>query len=89
MIASISDITVVIPCYNEEKTLGKIVDKVLQFKLYEKEIIIIDDCSVDNTSNIIKELKNNFSEIKSIRHEKNYGKGAAIRSGIEIYNLEI
>ncbi len=82
-------ISIIIPCYNEEKTLGKIVDKVLQFKLYEKEIIIIDDCSVDNTSSIIKELKNNFSEIKSIRHEKNYGKGAAIRSGIEISNSDI
>jgi glycosyltransferase involved in cell wall biosynthesis len=77
-------ISIIIPCYNEEKTLSQIIDKVLKFKSYEKEIIIVDDCSVDNTSNIIKDLVIKFNEIKSVRHDKNYGKGAGIKSGIKI-----
>jgi glycosyltransferase involved in cell wall biosynthesis len=75
-------ISIIIPCFNEEKTLSKIVDKVLQFQSFEKEIIIVDDCSKDNTPNIIKDLMLKFKEIKTIRHEKNYGKGAGIKSGV-------
>ena len=75
-------ISIIIPCYNEEKTLSKIVDKVLKFQSFEKEIIIVDDCSKDNTPNIIKDLVLRFKEIKTIRHEKNYGKGAGIKSGV-------
>ena len=63
-------ISIIIPCYNEEKTLNQIIEKVLKFKTYDKEIIIVDDCSSDNTQNIINELKKNHSEIQSIRHEK-------------------
>ena len=48
-------ISIIIPCFNEEKTLSKIVDKVLKFKSHEKEIIIVDDCSKDNTANIISD----------------------------------
>ena len=76
-------ISIIIPCFNEEKTLSKIVDKVLKFKSCEKEIIIVDDCSTDNTANIINDLVLKFSEIKSIRHEENHGKGAGIKSGIK------
>jgi len=82
-------ISIIIPCFNEEKTLSKIVDKVLKFKSYEKEIIIVDDCSKDNTENIIGDLVLKFNEIKSIRHEKNYGKGAGIKSGIKISTGDI
>ena len=45
------------------------------FKSFEKEIIIVDDCSSDNTPKIMNDLISEFDEIKSIRHEKNYGKG--------------
>ena len=82
-------ISIIIPCFNEEKTLSKIVDKVLKFKSHEKEIIIVDDCSKDNTANIISNLVSKFNEIKSIRHEKNYGKGAGIKSGIKISTGDI
>ena len=82
-------ISIIIPCFNEEKTLSKIVDKVLLFKSYEKEIIIVDDCSEDNTPNIINDLVAKFNEIKSIRHEKNYGKGAGIKSGVKISTGDI
>ena len=69
--------------------MSKIVDKVLKFKSCEKEIIIVDDCSADNTANIIKDLVIKFNEIKSIRHDKNYGKGAGIKSGVKISTGDI
>ena len=53
-------ISIIIPCFNEEKTLSKIVDKVLKFKSHEKEIIIVDDCSEDNTPQIINDLVSKF-----------------------------
>ncbi len=82
-------ISIIIPCYNEEKTLNQIIEKVLKFKTYDKEIIIVDDCSSDNTQNIINELKKNHSEIQSIRHEKNYGKGESLKTGIKASNGNI
>ncbi len=82
-------ISIIIPCYNEEKTLSEIVDKVLEFKSFDKEIIIVDDCSSDQTPNIIKNLKTDNEEIKSLRHNKNLGKGAGIRSGIKLATGDI
>ena len=52
------------------------------FKSFDKEIIIVDDCSYDNTPKIISDLVSKFDEVKSIRHEKNYGKGEGIKSGV-------
>ena len=82
-------ISIIIPCFNEEKTLSKIVNKVMQFKSHEKEIIIVDDCSKDNTPIIIKNLISEFNEIKTVKHEVNYGKGAGIKSGIKISTGDI
>ena len=76
-------ISIIIPCFNEEQTLEKIVKKVLKFQSFEKEIIIVDDCSSDRSGEIIDNLKTNFSEIKSVKHKKNLGKGAGIKSGVE------
>ena len=82
-------ITIIIPCYNEEKTLEKIVNKVLKFKSFEKEIIIVDDCSSDRSGEIIDRLKSNLSEIKSVKHPKNLGKGAGIKSGVALSTGDI
>ncbi len=77
-------ISIIIPCYNEKNTLIKIINKIIlslnnyNFKSYE--ILIIDDGSSDGTTEIIKEnfsIKNNF---KTFFHDKNLGKGAAIRT---------
>ena len=76
-------LSVVIPCYNEKLTIETIVNKVLKFNLYEKEIIIIDDCSTDSSKDIIKDLANNNSEIKALFLEKNVGKGGALKRGIQ------
>lgn len=70
------------PVYNEKETLALILKKVNEVDLGEvsKEIIIIDDCSTDGTRELIKNIKD--SKIIKIFHERNKGKGAAVRDGI-------
>jgi glycosyltransferase involved in cell wall biosynthesis len=76
-------LSVLVPAYNESKTIKKllgIVKKVdLKSKGIKKEIIVIDDGSKDNTVNIVNKIEG----VKLIRHKKNKGKGAAIRTGIK------
>lgn len=77
-------LSVIIPCYNEQKTIFEIVKKIkLQDYIYT-EIIIVDDCSTDNSSEVLKNIKTSYPEIKILKHEKNLGKGAAIQSGLKI-----
>jgi len=74
-------LSVIIPTYNEEKTIINIIDKVLSQKnIYE--IIIVNDGSSDQTEKVLKTIaKNNI--ISVINHSKNIGKGAAIKTGIK------
>ena len=77
-----SSISFVIPVYNEEETLLDIMEKIEKVDLgLEKEIILIDDGSKDRTKSIIEGFPEKY---KKIFHEKNKGKGAAIRSGIGV-----
>jgi glycosyltransferase involved in cell wall biosynthesis len=81
-------ITIIIPCYNEVKTIEIIVNKILKLNKYEFEIIIVDDYSIDGTREILKnKLFNKVSLI--IYNEKNYGKGYCIKKGIEQSNGNI
>jgi len=78
-------LSIVIPCYNEEKTLEACVDKVLQIA-DEKlllELIIVDDFSTDESFAVATRLKHLHPEIQVLRHEKNRGKGAALRTGFK------
>ena len=75
-------ISVIIPCYNEENTIQQIIELVRNaLNDNEYEIILVDDASTDNTSQIIKDLSLNEDTIVVITHELNLGKGAALRSG--------
>ena len=75
-------ISVLIPCFNEEKTIEKIVNKILDLKDLDLEIIIVDDYSTDSSRNIIQtKLKDKFDKL--ILNDKNFGKGYSIRQGIE------
>ena len=85
----IKKLSIVIPAYNEEPTIHLILDKIIQVQLInniQKEIIIVDDCSKDNTYKITSDYieKNNLvTDFKLYRHEKNAGKGAALYTGIK------
>ena len=75
-------LTVVIPCYNEENSIVSLVNKVLESPVKNKEIIVVEDCSTDGTRKILEEqVKPLVSKI--IYHEKNAGKGAALRTGFK------
>jgi glycosyltransferase involved in cell wall biosynthesis len=81
-------ISIIIPCYNEIKTLEKIVDKVNLQNSYDKEIIIVDDYSTDGSRELIeKNIKKKVQRV--ILNNKNYGKGYSLRKGIEIATGEI
>ena len=73
-------LSIIIPCYNEEKTILSVINEIDDFKDCEKEIIVVDDGSSDNTKNILKDLNN--KSIKVFYHDSNYGKGKAIQTGI-------
>jgi glycosyltransferase involved in cell wall biosynthesis len=74
-------LSVVMPVYNEERTLEEIVRRVQAVDL-EKEIIAVDDCSKDGSLKILDALAARHSNLKVLRHEVNSGKGAAVRTGL-------
>jgi len=77
-------LSLVIPCYNEEKTLESCVDKVLEIRDedLELELIIVDDCSKDASHSVAKRLSERIPGLVLLHHEVNQGKGAALRTGI-------
>ena len=83
-----STLSILIPAYNEEKTIQKILEKVRDVELvgnFSKQLVIVDDCSTDNTEKIIQEYVARFpdSDISYFKHDVNRGKGAALHTGIE------
>lgn len=73
-------LSVIIPVYNEKNTILKLLERVEGVKLLvNKQIIIVDDFSTDGTREILSKIKNH----KILFHEKNKGKGSAIRTGLE------
>lgn len=81
-------LSIIVPVYNEEKTVIDILENISKVNLISdiaKEIVVINDCSTDNTEiNILEYIKgNNRKNIKYYKHQINRGKGAAIRTGIE------
>lgn len=80
-------LSIVIPAYNEESTIHLILDKVLAVKLdggLEKEIILVNDCSKDDTRGVIERYIEQHPEAGLVlyNHEVNQGKGAALHTGI-------
>jgi glycosyltransferase involved in cell wall biosynthesis len=76
-------ISVIIPVYNEESTIAEVIRKVLLVDI-NKEIIVVDDGSTDNTSEIVDDLKKRNVELTTVHHSMvNLGKGLAIRIGLK------
>jgi glycosyltransferase involved in cell wall biosynthesis len=89
----IKKLSIIVPAYNEGKTIHLILDKVKKVELInsiQKEVIIINDCSTDDTESVIENyIKINPSfEINYFKHEKNKGKGAALHTGISMASGE-
>ena len=84
-------LSIIIPVYNEKRTIEKVLNRVLAVDLsklnLKKEIIIIDDGSDDETGEILNKIaknkNDNHTQIKVIYHQKNRGKGRAVRTGFE------
>ncbi|HSU33736.1 MAG TPA: glycosyltransferase family 2 protein [Bryobacteraceae bacterium] len=75
-----SRLSIVVPAYNEEKTVATVTERLLLVEhLYE--IIIVDDCSTDNTSVVARRLAERHPQVRVIRHERNGGKTAALKTG--------
>ena len=76
-----SKLSIIIPCYNELATIESILHAVREAPVAEKEIIVVDDCSRDGTRDLLKgDLASLIDRL--VLHERNQGKGAALRSGI-------
>ena len=87
MSVKINKLSIIIPAYNEANTIHLILNKIKQVKLIddiEKEVIIVNDCSQDNTAQAIADYKiqNPDLDIHYFTHDLNKGKGAALHTGI-------
>jgi len=79
-------LSIVIPVYNEKRTLAEIVNKVLNVSLknVQKEIILVNDASTDGSKQVVEDFANKHTEIKAIHHKRNQGKGASLKDGFKI-----
>jgi glycosyltransferase involved in cell wall biosynthesis len=80
-------LSIIIPVFNEAQTVHLILDKVIDAKLIndiEKQIVIVDDRSTDNSFETVKDYfsKSDFKDVVIVQHKTNQGKGAALHSGI-------
>ena len=80
-------ISIIIPCYNEVKTVEKLIERVFNQTSLDKEIIVIDDGSTDGTSLVLDKIKDKIDIL--IINEKNFGKGYSLNKGIEKSNGDI
>jgi glycosyltransferase involved in cell wall biosynthesis len=81
-------LSIVVPAFNEEATLARVVEKLLRVP-YLLEIVIVDDCSADRTHEIAQRLASQFEQIRVLRLARNSGKTAALREGFAATKGEI
>ena len=86
------DISVVVPLYNEEESLGELVawiDRVARENSLTYEVIMVDDGSTDGSWRVVKELSEQYDTVKGLSFMRNYGKSAALYSGFEMASGEV
>jgi len=77
-------LSLIVPCYNEAKTIETCIERVLNISRrqdFSLEIVVVDDASKDGSWQILEKIASQHSEVKILKHEKNCGKGAALRTG--------
>ena len=79
-----SKISVIVPIYNNEQYLKTCLDSLVNQSLNDIEIILIDDCSTDNSYKIAQEYNDNYSNIKLYKNNQNYGQGKTRNIGLDI-----
>lgn len=82
-------ISIIIPCYNVEKYISKCLDAIINETFKNYEIILVDDCSKDNTLKIIKEYERKYDFIKVIKNEKNSGAGYSRNNALKFVKYDI
>ena len=84
-------LSILIPVYNEEATLETIIERVLdvEYGVEEIELVIVDDCSTDASFDVAHKISENLPNLVVSKHEKNQGKGAAIRTAMKISTGDI
>ena len=81
--SKINKISIIVPCFNEIKTIEKVISSLEEIDLkVPKELIIVDDYSSDGTTDLLNKLQLVRSDIKFLFNEKNYGKGYSIKKGV-------
>jgi glycosyltransferase involved in cell wall biosynthesis len=74
-------LSVVIPAYNEERTIASVVEAVLRHNPSVLEVVIVDDCSTDGTPQAIERLTARYPNVRALRHAQNSGKTEALKTG--------
>jgi len=77
-------LSLIVPCYNEARTIETCIEKIMdtfQGQSFSLEVVVVDDASTDGSWQILEKINQKHSEIRIIKHEKNRGKGAALRTG--------
>ena len=79
------DISIVIPVYNEEESIGELINEITQALTgkYKHEIIVVDDGSVDKTVGVLSKIKQELPTLRIIKHLQNSGQSTAIRTGVQ------
>lgn len=78
-------LSIVVPCFNEEGNVARVVDQAAEVGrsvASELEIVVVDDGSTDDTASILDDLRERVPELEVVRHPRNRGYGAALRSGL-------
>ena len=79
------NLTVIVPCYNEEKTITQLIARVLEQEVV-REVIVINDASTDNSAQLIKEIQD--KRVLYLENSKNLGKGASVKKGFNLATSE-
>lgn len=80
------DLSIIVPAFNEERRIGKTIEAIQKYfagKKITREIIVVDDGSTDNTSDVVRKMAERVPDLSVVRYDPNRGKGFAVKTGIE------